>query len=283
MNTDFYYEIGHSHTICEDYALSGQFDLGVAFAIVCDGCSSSDNVDVGARVLAHSAQKGLKYVGKAFECVKASNLFLPIIKESDKVIQSLEVNPYCLDSTLLAAIADDKTVKFYVFGDGFVVVKKKDGKTEFAQIEFPSGAPYYCSYFLNDIRLSKYESEFGTKAKLTFYELQDGVAQFENSIDFSNYDDFYDKISEALCDKWKLSDIESVSLSSDGIATYEKKLENSIEQTPMGMTISMATNYKGFSGHFVERRMKRMKKDLDKDQVSHFDDISVSSIYFGEI
>ena len=95
MNTDFYYEIGHSHTICEDYAIAGKFASDISFAIVCDGCSASPHVDVGARIIAHSAQKGLKCIGKAFKYVKSSNLFLPIIRNADRAIKELEIEPYC--------------------------------------------------------------------------------------------------------------------------------------------------------------------------------------------
>ena len=55
MNTDFYCEIGDSHVACEDYALAGKINDNISYAIVADGCSSSPNVDVGARVLAHAA------------------------------------------------------------------------------------------------------------------------------------------------------------------------------------------------------------------------------------
>ncbi len=54
MNTDCFYSIGHSHKVCEDYALSGTIGDTLAYAVVCDGCSSSKQVDVGARLLAHN-------------------------------------------------------------------------------------------------------------------------------------------------------------------------------------------------------------------------------------
>ena len=59
MNEDCYFEIGHSHTICEDYALTGKINENLSYAIVCDGCSASDTVDLGARILAHTAREYL--------------------------------------------------------------------------------------------------------------------------------------------------------------------------------------------------------------------------------
>ena len=62
MNADCYYEIGYSHTVCEDYALAGKINNDISFAIVCDGCSASPHVDVGARILTYAALSQLKRI-----------------------------------------------------------------------------------------------------------------------------------------------------------------------------------------------------------------------------
>ena len=56
MNADHYYTIGNSHSVCQDYAISGLVENG-AYAILSDGCSSSPDVDVGARMLSLSAKE----------------------------------------------------------------------------------------------------------------------------------------------------------------------------------------------------------------------------------
>lgn len=51
--------IGHDHTVCEDYALADTF-LDTAYAVVCDGCSASPEVDFGARCMAMSAKRAIR-------------------------------------------------------------------------------------------------------------------------------------------------------------------------------------------------------------------------------
>lgn len=70
MNSDCYFEIGHSHTICQDYALTGKINDVLSYAIISDGCSSSPLVDVGARLLAHSAKEYL--ITRLFKSLWAS-------------------------------------------------------------------------------------------------------------------------------------------------------------------------------------------------------------------
>jgi len=40
--------------------------------------------------------------------------------------------------------------------------------------------------------------------------------------------------------------------------------------------------YKNFKGQFVERRMKKMRKDFQKEGIDHYDDISVAAICMGK-
>ena len=59
MNADRSFQIGNDHTICEDFALA-DVEAGLAYAIVCDGCSASTDVDFGARALAFSAKRTIQ-------------------------------------------------------------------------------------------------------------------------------------------------------------------------------------------------------------------------------
>ena len=58
MNADYYIEKGQSHDFCEDFALAGKIGES-AYAILSDGCSSSEHVDLGARLLVHAAKDGM--------------------------------------------------------------------------------------------------------------------------------------------------------------------------------------------------------------------------------
>jgi len=101
MNSDSQYLIGHSHHVCEDYALSGFYN-GLHYAIVADGCSASKDVDIGARVLAKSAEGVIRSV---YEHHYQPHYYWDIvgkmiISNAQKTIRSLGVPDTALDSTL---------------------------------------------------------------------------------------------------------------------------------------------------------------------------------------
>ncbi len=54
-NLDSFFSMAKQHAVCQDYAIGGM--LPSPFLVLCDGCSSSNNSDVGARILAISARK----------------------------------------------------------------------------------------------------------------------------------------------------------------------------------------------------------------------------------
>ncbi|MCA9708502.1 MAG: hypothetical protein KDK70_21815, partial [Myxococcales bacterium] len=60
MYVDAWFAIGDTHVVCEDFACAGHTEAGAGFAVVCDGCSSSPQTDVGARLLAAAARVELE-------------------------------------------------------------------------------------------------------------------------------------------------------------------------------------------------------------------------------
>ena len=60
MNANSTFSIGKNHIVCEDYALAYTGPI-ITYAIVSDGCSSSPDVDFGARCLAMSAKRELRF------------------------------------------------------------------------------------------------------------------------------------------------------------------------------------------------------------------------------
>ena len=57
INVDHYMTIGSSHQVCEDYIISGTEPF--PYIILSDGCSSSKDTDIGARILAQCAKNYL--------------------------------------------------------------------------------------------------------------------------------------------------------------------------------------------------------------------------------
>ena len=285
MNTDSYFEIGNTHTVCQDYALTGKINEHLSYAIVADGCSASPDVDVGARLVAHSAKEYLQTAYKEhtkLPVIKASELAVPIIVTATRHARDLLLPSPSLDSTLLIALSDGKRAICCVYGDGGFIVKHKTSSVSHVifhqDIEFSSGAPYYLSYLLSPARYHSYCQQFEGEAVLQRQCIRDGKSVTSSITHrITDFDKLYD---EAMFDEdW---DLEWVALVSDGVKTYEKKQEDgSSEKISTETTIEDFINYKSCTGKFVERRMKRMRKDCEKNGITHYDDISIAAIYMG--
>ena len=150
MNANHHFEIGKEHVICEDYALSDASST-CAYAIVCDGCSSSPDVDFGARALALSAKRTLLRIGGG---EMQADIFGKItIRNLEHIGDTVPLHPQALDATLLMAFVKDKNFKAHMFGDG-VFFHKSATTLRVVHVEFePNGegkvCPAYLSYYLD--------------------------------------------------------------------------------------------------------------------------------------
>lgn len=121
MHADAHFERGRTHAVCQDYALAGHDDRG-AWALVCDGCSSSPDSDVGARLLAHAAAailRGGRLPGSraAWQSARAA-------------AHAIGLDAPCLDATVVAACEHRDRVIAIIRGDGIVAARRRDGGIE---------------------------------------------------------------------------------------------------------------------------------------------------------
>lgn len=147
MVTDAWFAIGDTHVVCEDFAVAGTTAGGQGFAIVCDGCSSSPQTDVGARLLAAAAR------------VPLAQGWLPgveVVEQAAAAAALLRLPPCCLDATLLMALTDAEGCRVRVFGDGVVAARRRDGELQVHRFEHPDGAPPYPSYTLDPERQQRW-------------------------------------------------------------------------------------------------------------------------------
>jgi hypothetical protein len=150
MNTNSTYSIGKDHVVCEDYALD-YTGLIIAYAIVSDGCSSSPEVDFGARCLAMSAKRELRRNPDMLFDGKDA------IANAQRVTDVFPyLSPQFLDATLLVACINDKNhLTVYMYGDGVMVHRKQNGIVA-VHVQLSSGAPDYLSYHLDPLRKQAY-------------------------------------------------------------------------------------------------------------------------------
>jgi len=283
MNTDCYYEIGSSHIVCEDYALVGKINDNISYAIVSDGCSASNHVDVGARILAHSAKEYLQKTCRSEEelpNLKAFRMGLLIVTLAAQHIVDLGLPDSSLDCTLLIALSDGKKVFTFIYGDGGVLIKPKNdrGPLLYRYVNFKSGAPYYLSYLISPSRAAAYCDNFGYEA--TLYQERIKEERVVTSLDSSVTGDFWlgELYGECMsCQDW---DFEWIALVSDGVNSYQKKGGNGqIEPIPHARILQKIGNYKNLNGQFVQRRMAKLKRDCLKEDIVHYDDISIATIH----
>lgn len=281
MNTNSYYEIGSYHQVCEDYALSGIYQ-DMAYAIISDGCSSSENSDVGARLMTHIAKGVLMYIKdrNLIEAPEFLQLFKElIVRKGIEVKNSLGLSTDAFDATLLVNIVLGTKLLSIAWGDGYVIYKNDASKLIVYDISFSTGAPYYLSYEMSPSKKQNYMDEYGS-GLITIKNLilsEDGTLEFERSITNPI-------IAESLYKEAHAPMIKFATVSSDGLGTYQedpkacrenvgdKKKYKAVEIIPEVMA------YKTIAGEFVIRRMQRMKTDMIKAKIVHFDDISCASI-----
>jgi len=282
MNTDAYYEIGSSHRVCEDYALAGQYE-DMAYALVSDGCSSSDDSDVGARLLSHIAKgvliylKGRNLIGS----VSFPDIFRElVVRKGIEVKQSLGLPTDVFDATLLVCTVYNNKVTCLGWGDGYLMMVTDDNSIIAYEIKYSSGAPYYISYEMSPGKKEAYWQTYGGG----MVDIRNSIISPEGDLIYSNTNvspvsDSYSILKEAHAPSLK-----SVILSSDGLGTYQ--IDSKFvppENTPIKdysdlSIIPLIVSYKSIVGEFVVRRMQRMKADMEKEHVMHFDDVSCSSI-----
>ncbi len=269
MNSDSYFLMGHSHYVCEDYALTGRRN-GFEYVIVSDGCSSSDDTDIGARILAKCAVDAIDvlfipYGDHAEMKVIHHNIGQMTIRNAQKVVRSLGLPDKSLDATLLIAISIDGEngityTTTFCYGDGVFAYKKND-KIFYRSIEYPSGAPYYLSYSLDKEREKLYFEEFGNKLIIHDENIESPVHT----------------LIENFTLKFQICNAEYVAIMSDGVGTYHGGIET-ISDVDI---INKMMSFKNHNGLFVKRRLISIERSLEKGVV-HSDDVSMAAIYLGD-
>ena len=293
MILDIYFEMGNSHEVCQDYALTDKSGE-IGFAIVTDGCSESHTycgqADLGARVVAYSARKALMTPTIAQVVMEADKsnkirfstvleqIRIMIMDSAEEIRNKLDLSPLYSDCTLLMAVVEKNKANLFMFGDGCASVKFKNGDMSVIDVSYLSGAPYYPSYPLDANRLNAYVQEFGSAGLDVRVDnhLLNGLKKLStNQV----------KLSPSPFIGWEntsftFNDIESISIMSDGVKSYGKTTENN--DTPVTLLSSDVINnfvsYKNTMGVFVQRRMKVLKKEYKKQLIEHYDDISVATI-----
>ena len=267
MNANHHFEIGKEHVICEDYALSDASST-CAYAIVCDGCSSSPDVDFGARALALSAKRSLLRINGG---EMTADLFGKItIRNLEHIGDTVPLHPQALDATLLMAFVKDKNFKAHMFGDG-VFFHKTATTLRVVHVDFENNKPAYLSYYLDKLRLKEYEDTCMESKHILDISLYTGTGEAKDAIEVENYVKPFEPVTfEGLVEAGDI-----IGVMSDGVNSFKKGDGTEI---PWNQMVEEFIDFKTTEGVFVHRRLSAMKRRLVKDQITHSDDISMAAI-----
>jgi hypothetical protein len=261
---DNLFEIGKSHAICEDYSISKIKDnFGVI--IVSDGCSSSSQTDIGARVLTIVAEKYITQNYKTILTINEDTLGQIIIHEAHSAIRALDLSEEVLDATLIICFVYNEKYRIIRFGDGVSIIGYKDGTSQINYTEYDEEYVYYLNYIYSNQRKEKYKeiaSDEKTDISLTYGHEQNNLEKTKTSSSL-----FFSKIGD-------VKDLDYIIIGSDGLFSCSSSSNTSHE-----MFLSFL-ELKNLKGVFIKRRYKAWKKNLFKNGLNHDDDVSVAGFSF---
>src|SRR5689334_13151177 len=125
MNSDCGFCIGDTHVVCQDYATAHGGEC--AYAILADGCSSSPDTDIGARLLVKSAGAVLEAFAHDFvqDTDRAlGRYYSAVLAKARAHAKRMELDRECLDATLLTLIASQSHWFAGVYGDGVLAARR---------------------------------------------------------------------------------------------------------------------------------------------------------------
>jgi hypothetical protein len=267
LKHDYYYVMGRAHLFCQDHMM--QSDEPIPLLALADGCSSSPHSDIGARILTTAVKKLIEHYLPAYHHQDAGEwAVLPdyaafgrmVLMEAQQIAKLMNVDASALDATLMVAFASNGMIHVYMYGDGCIFLKQRDGKTGYIEVSFSNNMPYYLSYWSAPELILGYEQQCGNSNTL---ELEDslqgiqGAARFDKALSFS----------------FPLEDYELIAIASDGAGQF---LDTTTQQKlPLRQIAEEMLKIPNTSGEFVKRRLLRLLQEYAQAGIHPLDDVAV--------
>lgn len=275
-NADAFFAIGKTHMICQDYAKSGFQQHGLPYAVLSDGCSTSEDTDVGARILCSTTASNMRWIGR--EC-SFQDREPAIIEEARQGIETIKMPLRCLDATLLAAYWSEREgkvgIRVSIRGDGVVVARGRDGKSCIYSIEHTHNAPRYLSYDLEPKRLEAYLEMYGDRSRI------------QTIISNTDCNEVMEYNGHGEDRFFSASDYDLVMLLSDGVHSFQEKVTTGTSRTLVDISflavIDQLLNIRSQTGKFLQRRCHKFLTNFcPLHNWQHADDFSAAAIWMGE-
>lgn len=240
MNSDAVIDIGSTHPICQDYAIARN-----DYVILSDGCSSSPDTDIGARLLVFA-------LDKLFTSTREiADLHADAAQTALGWANLLGLPPESVDATLLSAHVKNDDLIIACSGDGVIILETQSGTLDVHPISSSSGYPFYPTYLHQPDRLHEMVA--------------------------------HNRSTETIVFKLNAAAYKYAAIASDGLTSFfhTQTTANGKRVEPIRLSDVLAElwSFKTSHGAFVERRLKRFKKDTCWQ---HADDLSLAVIHLGD-
>ncbi len=273
MNADSTLNIGSRHSLCQDYVIAREGSPGKRgpYVILSDGCSSSTDTDIGARLLVKAMDQ--KLTARDVE---------DLHKESARIALGwadlMGVAAESVDATLLTAHVSGDSLIVACSGDGVIVLESHTGVLDVYEISSPSGYPFYPSYIHQPQRLAELVDNDRSRKHVKHFCRRAAGESFKLIEEATS-----DSLTEVL--NLKAADYKYAAIASDGIHSFFHTQQSTngkrVEAVSMTEILDVFWSFKNSHGAFVERRMKKFRKDAQAKGWQHGDDLSIGVIHLG--
>ena len=281
MNADSAFQMGSTHAVCQDYAVAGTCtaaahgDGEVApcrpYVILSDGCSSSPDTDVGARLLVKAAERLLRASGGP-HADGLAGLHAEAARLALSWAELLGLRPQAVDATLLTAHLDGEELIVGCSGDGVVCLQTADGALDAYAVSYPDGYPAYPAYAHQPARLRALADAGRARKEVTRLRAatagerlrQDGVSDGGG-------------LTEVFA--VKAAGHRFAALLSDGVQSFLHS--GRAEAIPLESVLPELVSFKNTRGAFVGRRVMGFLKDCQRKGWRHGDDLSLAALHLG--
>lgn len=267
-HADGHFAIGKSHVVCQDYVRTGRTPDGRAYVIVADGCSSSKDTDLGARLLVLATETFITTTKPSKTTHNAVNFDI-IASIATKYANHMGLHPTCLDATLLVAIETETHIAVSRMGDGVVAARERTGAYQYSNHEFASGAPFYTNYLQHEDRLQALYDLPNNHVFMTQGIV--GVGETKDQIEMGDYATM---LAQPVL--YAKADFDLVVLMTDGALSFRKGLE----PVPVTDIVTQILDVKVPTGEFMLRRAKKFLGSYCTQQGwDHYDDFGVGAVF----
>lgn len=288
MNADSAFQIGASHAICQDYSLAGNCLPGKSsaksgaqvnpYVILSDGCSSSPDTDIGARLLVKAAEQTLLGLDRSAASDPAE-IHAEAARRALMWAELAGLHSQAVDATLLTAHLQGDKLILGCTGDGVMCLQSAAGVLDVYSISYASNYPLYPSYTHQPERLLAWEEVERSRKEVKHFRCDSIEAPLRLRDTWSS-----DLPTEVFT--LRASDYKSVALFSDGIHSFysaeQTETSKRVQVIPVEEVLCGFVSFKSVRGAFVGRRMNRFLKECLARGWRHMDDLAIGALYLGD-